>query len=535
MTSQSPGPKPAEQVVLQRSTNANKHDLIREKALSDLEVFIKLIHPGRVLGQCHRDVIKWWYREDAKSHQLLLLPRDHQKSALIAYRVAWELTKNPTLRVLYISATANLANKQLKFIKDILTHPTYRFYWPDMVAEREGDREKWTETEIALDHPLRKQEAIRDPSIWAAGLTTTITGMHCDIAVLDDVVIEENAYNEEGREKVRTQASYLASILGTDAKQWAVGTRYHPKDLYNDFLETVVELFNDEGEIIDSEHLYEMWEKAVEDRGDGTGNYLWPRQQRHDGKWYGFDQTILARKKAQYLDQTKFRAQYYNDPNDLSTASISSDCFQYFNPAHVTQKHGKWYYRDRRLNIFAAIDFAYSLNKKADYTCIVVVGVDSANNYYVLDIDRFRSNKISDYFARILAKFTKWDFRKLRAEVTAAQEVIVEDLKENYIRQHGLALVVDKHRPGRAEGTKEERMEAILQPKYANRQVWHYKGGYCELLETELQLVKPPHDDIKDCLSACLDICVPPSQSVNQQKQYSSYSQLYNSRFGGIA
>ena len=81
---------------------------IREVAESDLVAFIKLVHPQRVLAPVHEEVIRWWTRQDASSRQLLLLPRDHGKSALIAYRVAWEITKDPTIRVLYISSTSNL-------------------------------------------------------------------------------------------------------------------------------------------------------------------------------------------------------------------------------------------------------------------------------------------------------------------------------------------------------------------------------------------------------------------------------------------
>ena len=117
--------------------------LIREKAESDLEAFITLVHPQRVLGSIHRELIRWWTRGEAKKHQLVLLPRDHGKSAMVAYRVVWELTKNPALRVMYISSTANLAQKQLKFIKDILTSDIYRFYWPEMVNKEETRREKW--------------------------------------------------------------------------------------------------------------------------------------------------------------------------------------------------------------------------------------------------------------------------------------------------------------------------------------------------------------------------------------------------------
>src|SRR6185503_1083818 len=103
-------------------------DQRRQLAESDLEEFIALVQPKRLLGNVHREVIRWWTRPDAKNHQILLLPRDHGKSAMIAFRVAWELTRDPTLRILYISSTSNLATKQLKFIKDIITSDVYRLY-----------------------------------------------------------------------------------------------------------------------------------------------------------------------------------------------------------------------------------------------------------------------------------------------------------------------------------------------------------------------------------------------------------------------
>lgn len=512
---------------------ASKLDQIRLAAEADLEVFIKLVHPQRVLGGIHSELISWWNRSTALSHQMVLLPRDHGKSAMVAYRVVWEITKNPAIRILYISSTANLAEKQLKFIKDILDSAIYRRYWPDMTNPDEGKREKWTNSEISVDHPLRKQEAVRDPTVFTGGLTTGLTGLHCDIAVLDDVVVKENAYTEEGREKVRQQYSLLASIEGADSQEWVVGTRYHPQDLYNDILQMRVEEFDESGFVTGDSEVYEIFERQVEDIGDGSGQFLWPRQQRTDGKWYGFDQRILAQKKAKYLDRTQFRAQYYNDPNDAESAPISSDLFQYYNKGLVQRQNGSVFYNQRRLNVFASVDFAYSLKKKADFSVIIVVGVDSFNNYYVLDIKRFKTDKIKEYFDAILELHNRWMFRKIRAEVTAGQAVIVKELKDNYIRQYGLGLSVDEHRPNRYMGNKEERMQAILNPRYENQQIWHYKGGDCELLEQELVLQNPPHDDIKDALSSCLEICVPPTGGA-MQTQARAWEGKIHTRFGGL-
>lgn len=515
----------------------NLADQIREKAESDLETFIKLVHPQRLLGGIHKELIQWMTRSGAGHHQMVLLPRDHGKSAIAAYWVAWQITKNPTIRVLYISSTANLAEKQLGFIKGILTSSIYRKYWPEMIHPEEGKREKWTNSEISVDHPARKREAVRDPTVFTGGLTTSLTGLHCDIAVLDDVVVQENAYTEDLREKVKTQYSLLASIEGTDAKELVVGTRYHPKDLYNDLLSATVEIFDKDGELVEEQPLYEVFERQVENAGDGTGEYLWPRQQRSDGKWFGFDQNILAKKRSKYQDKTQFRAQYYNDPNDVSSAAISPDLFQYYDRSKIRRDGNRWFVQGHPVNVYAAIDFAFSKRLKADYTAIVVIGVDAKGNYYVLEIDRFKTNLISDYFKRILQLHQKWDFRKLRAEVTVAQEIIVKDLKENYIKPHGLSLIIDEHRPNRHQGSKEERLEATLQPKYANRQMWHYQGGNCQVLEEELVLQNPPHDDVKDALASAIDIAVAPTgtSSFGPSRHRDFLKDITHSRFGGIA
>lgn len=507
-------------------------DDIRLAAENDLLTFIKLIAPHRVLSQCHKDVITWWTREDAQSHQMVLLPRDHQKSALVAYRVAWEITRDPSITVLYISSTSGLAEKQLKFIKDILEHPKYQKFWPEMIHADKGKRDKWTNTEINVDHPIRKKEGVRDSTVFTAGLTTSITGLHCNIAVLDDVVVKENAYTNEGRNTVEGQYSLLSSIETTDAREWIVGTRYHPKDLYGTLIETREDIVSETGEILDSRPVYEVWQKEVEDMGDGTGAYLWPRQQRGDGKWFGFNPEILARKRATYLDKLQYYAQYYNNPNDASNEAISSEHFQYYNREFLKQQDGDWHYNGKRLAVFAGMDFAYSLRETADYTALIVLGIDGDGYIYLLDAKRRRTNKTAEYYKMVYDAHMKWGFRKLRAEVTAAQQVIAQRLQDD-IRRDGLLLSVDMFRPTRSLGTKEERIHAALGPLYENKTILHFKGGVAEDLEQELIQYNPRNDDLKDAMAATVGILRAPPKS-----QYSGLKKskiVTHSRFGGVA
>jgi len=507
---------------------------VRNAAEKDLAVFIRLVDKNRVLGHVHEDVIRWWTRRDAKSHQLLLLPRDHMKSALVAFYAAWRLTKDPILRVLLISSTSNLAEKQLGFIKQIFESPVHRRYWPDHIHPDRGKRAKWDVSEISLDHPMRREHLIRDPSIMAGGLTTSRTGFHCDLTILDDLVVFENAYTKDGREKVKRLYSLLASIEEAKAEQKVVGTRYEPRDLYNDMQEMTEDIYSKDGEVIAKEPIYEVFQREVEDRGDGTGQFLWPRQRRSDGKWFGFDQTILAKKRGQYLDRMQYRAQYYNDPTDPENRPIGYDKFQYYDVKNLVLEHGTWYLKGSRLNLVAAVDFAFSTSKRADFTAIVVIGIDAENNIYVLDIDRFKTDaRISDYYKHIMSLMNRWSFRKLRAECTSAQSAIVRELKEMYLKPNGIALKIEEHSPTRHEGSKEERMAAILEPRYDNLMMYHRRGGNWQVLEDELVSSKPPHDDVKDALASAIEIAVKPTMRLTRHTQESNV--LYHPRFGGRA
>jgi hypothetical protein len=343
------------------------------------------------------------------------------------------------------------------------------------------------------------------------------------------MVVPKNAYTEEGRTKVSAAYSQLASIENPGAQEWAVGTRYHPKDIYNDMLNMKAEVYDDNGELEDEATIYEVFQREVETAGE----FLWPRQTRADGKKFGFDQNVLAQIKGKYTkDITQYYAQYYNNPNSNENAPIGEDKFQYYERTQLISKEGDWYIKDRKLNIFSSIDFAFSLSKKADSTALVTIGVDHNGNFYILDIDRFKTDRISVYFEHIVKAQQKWGFRKLRAEITVAQQAIVRELKESYIKPNGLSLSIDEYRPTRHEGTKEERIASILEPKYDNLQVWHYRGGNCQSLEEELVLRHPPHDDIKDALANAIDIAIIPKR--RDYGQVAQSNVIYNSRFGGV-
>ena len=502
---------------------------IRALAEDSLYTFAKLTNPQRLYGELHERVFKFLEKSGHDLNQLLMLPRGHMKSHCLAVWCAWWITKHPEITILYISATAQLAEDQLYAIKCILDSTEYRRYWPEMLDRDEGKRSKWSTTAINVDHPLRKKEMIRDNTIRTAGLTTNTTGWHADIVVADDIVVPDNAYTEEGRRKTASAMSQMSSIKNAGGMIKAAGTRYHPADQYSIWMEQEEAIHAENDDITGYTKIWEIMEEVVEI----DGVFLWPRETRPDGKKFGFDRKILARIYAEYSDKTQFYAQYYNNPNDPDSNRVDRSKFQYYDQKFLKQQGGQWYFKEKRLNIYAGVDFAFSLSKKSDYTAIVVIGLDESNDIYVLDIDRFKSDKISEYYDRIVALQNKWDFRKLRADVTVAQAVIVNDLRTRF-KENGIILKVDEFRPSRHQGSKEERIAATLEPRYAQQSVWHYRGGYIPVLEEEILLARPPHDDIVDCLASIVEIAQKPRTRGETKKNVYDFQSSYNKRFGGF-
>ncbi len=511
-----------------------------------LYAFACAVEPHRVWGECHRELFEFWQKSDVDDidNTLALMPRDHQKSHALAVRCCWEIYKNPAITIIYLSATSGLAERQLLDIQNIMESRFFRRLSPDMINKDKGKRAMWNTTGIAVDHPKREAEGVRDPTVSTCGLTTNTTGWHCVFLAKDDVVVPENAYTLDGRKKVESGCSQFASILTTGGKECAVGTRYHPKDHYAT-LKSMTESVRDEyDEIIDERNVYAVHERQVET----DGVFLWARSGRKsDGKMFGFNFRELDRKKAKYTDRLQFFAQYYNNPNDLENRSVERGNFQYYKREHIFMQRGYWYYGKklkhqvyedssaRKLNVYAAMDFAYSLGKKADWTCIVVFGIDFEFNVYILDIIRFKTVSTMTYFRNFQDMLIKWEFSRLRAEVTAAQAVIVKSLKDKAMEE-GLHCKIDEHRPNKSDGAKKERIDAALVPRYEEGKIYHYKGGLCTYLEEEILLDTPEHDDISDTLAAGLSsefIRKPRRPSSGDVESISAASTQYHSRFGG--
>lgn len=517
---------------------------LKQLCESSLKDYAQWVLPDRYFGDLHMDMFDFIQYEECDS-KALLVPRDHQKSICIAIAASWLITIDPTITINYISYNADLVEKQLAFIKSILRSERHRLLWPhhlNWVKDRGEIKHKptsyWQNVKFKIDHPDAKNSA--DPTVRAGTVRGTNTGMHCKVNIFDDLVTDENWKSDSDKAEVLACYENFSKILSPGGKSYAVGTRYSPDDLYSHLKEEAAEWIDPETGLEQKEQLWKVFEATVEDSHlrDGTGNYCWPRMKMPCGSSYGFDARELAIKKAKLSKNglTNFFAQYYNDPNDESTNVIKSDCFHYLDPRKLRQEGSSWFYNDNQLRIYAAADLAFSDGqaknaKRRDFTAIAVVGVDCEGFIYVLELDRFQTDKPDVYYNRIIELHEYWDFKELYVETNSAGKFIKQYLSDE-VRRNGGTLKVEGGAHVSHQGRKEERIAQVLHDRYHNGTIFHNKGGYSRLLEEELKLARPPHDDLKDAVAMAVSRCVKPLQSRARSRSSGNVIKA-SSRFGG--
>lgn len=503
---------------------------IRDVSLNRFEAYIRLVAPYQLLSRCHVDLCRWIEEYD-DDNRLLLWPRDHGKSRTAAFYAAWEIVRDPATTQIYASATAEKAEEQLRFIKAILDSKIHQRYFPGLIHPEEGRRASWNVKQIIVDHPLRASEGVVDSTIMTCGLEKTITGKHCRRLILDDVVVPENN-TEQGRKDVNAWVAQAASIMSGDSSMLVVGTRYHPRDAYQIMIDMHYEdlVENEDGEIVSEPK--DMFRVSIADV-ETDGEFLWPRQQRKDGKWFGFNKRILSRKRAVYEannEITQFYAQYYNDPNDKSTAPISRDLFRYYEKDDLDYSYGLWTIEGRACYVYAGLDLAATTNKTSDYTVLTVGAIDDLGNRYLLAIKRMRTAKMSDIHEMLRGAYEQFRFKKLRIEAVGGFRMVAQDLADR-LQNMGIRIPIDLYVPPNTEA-KAVRVNNILEPLYQSGVVYHYRGGNVQVLEDELVSINPINDDTKDSWAMTIDLMRAP---IARQMQSRGNVLQYNSKFGGVA
>ena len=279
-----------------------------------------------------------------------LWAREHYKSTIITFAGAiQEIARNPEITIGIFSHTKPVARKFLGQIKKEMeenrdlqeTYP--EVFWSD--PKRQAPQ--WSEEKGLI---VQRKTNPKEATLEAHGLVDgQPTGAHFLLRVYDDVVTLESVNTPEQVDKT-TKAWELSDNLGARGengllRSWHVGTRYSFADTY----QTII----DRGAL--KVRIY-----AATDNGLIEGKPVFLSLAAWADKRLKQSEAVLA-------------CQMLQNPAAGTQAMFSKDWLKFID------------IRPSTLNVYIMCDPAHSKKKDSDNTAFAVIGVDAANNKYLLD------------------------------------------------------------------------------------------------------------------------------------------------------
>lgn len=320
-----------------------------------------------------------------KPRKLLLMPRDTFKSTIvtISYLIK-RLVINPNLRILLGSENFSNSKRYLSEIRgQFESNEVLREIYGDMVGQKD-----WREDYITVK---QRTKVMKEPSITCAGLDVVKVGMHYDLVLLDDLVSDKNVTSREMMEKVIDFYKLSNCLLDSspDAEMIVIGTRWHFSDLYNHIIEN-------------ERHVFNYFRRSAH---NSDGSLFFPKRLT--------EKFLEGRKKT--LGATFYSCQYENEPVDKAEAVFTKDMIKYWEKEQLPENED--------MNIFITLDPAISEKKRADFSAIVIVGVDCDNMKYVIEYKREKLQPY-DLIDELLKMCAKWNPYAVGIETAVFQKVL---------------------------------------------------------------------------------------------------------------
>jgi len=179
--------------------------------------------------------LEWFkYLENSDILDIVTLsPRDSAKStAFSVIYPLWEMIRNPSIRIIIVSATATQAQSFLRQITDIIeNHVGFRKIFGNL---KPGIPDTWKDSEIIINRPhLNAQgQSEKDPTISATGSGGPIPSKRCDIIVNDDILSKENTRTDDQRRKTKEwYTDVLLPVLVKGGRKIWIATAWNLEDL----------------------------------------------------------------------------------------------------------------------------------------------------------------------------------------------------------------------------------------------------------------------------------------------------------------
>lgn len=463
------------------------------------------------------DEVEILLRKPSKK-KALLLPRGHLKSTLVTVGYSIQrILQNPNVRILIANQVWDMSRRFLSEIKGQLEGSQLKYIFGEFQSAR------WNSDDIIV---RQRNRPIKEPTILTTGVEAETTGGHFDVIFLDDLTGVQNSQTPEQREKTKRFRRSMVNLLDPGGTLVEIGTRWHLDDTFADILEKehkyydvlVKKVIDDQGKIIFPQKFskrfnpktrswsadYDIIDKdgmfAGQVSAADAGEALMLAEKRFPDKGYSVkwnsDPNCMD-----YIDYLKasmpideFMSQYMNDPISSENQVFKQDMFQY------------WTKRPEGLYVGMGVDLAISQRTEADYTALMVLGMDKDWNLYVLDFLRGHWTP-TEIVNNIFDMQSRWKPHALGMETNGFQRTLKMAVEEE-MRRRKQYFGIDEIRNG-PEKSKESRIKS-LEPFYRRKGVFHAAWMKGKDFETELlTFPKGRHDDIIDAMAMTLPMLSP--------------------------
>lgn len=272
--------------------------------------------------------------------------REHYKSTVITFAgIIQEIVLDSEVTIGLFSHTKAIAEKfVLQIQQELETNELLKWACSDVLwARPAAEAPRWS---VKNGLVVRRQGNPKEGTLEAWGLVDGMpTGAHFRLMVYDDVVTDKSVNTVDQITKT-TEAWSLSGNLSTEGgRKWYIGTRYHFADTYQT--------------IIDRKAAVPRIHPATR---DGT----------KEGRPVLFSQFEWDKRKTDSLDST-LACQMLCSPLAGSQRMFNVNDLQVYEA------------RPRTLMCYLLCDPARSKKKNSANTAMVVIGIDTAGNKYLLD------------------------------------------------------------------------------------------------------------------------------------------------------
>lgn len=427
----------------------------RERAQDDFEFFCTTYLPhyfSQPAAQFHRQLI-----DMALHYQRVAVaaPRGHAKSTVMSFAYPlWAVLTGRKKFLCIFSASHALAGSFLSSIREELEENAKII--GDFGDQRGGP--PWSSRTLRLKDGQR---------LRAFGAGERFRGIknrqhRPDLIICDDLEEDEAVESKPRREKLK--AWYLKGLVNTldpAGSIFVIGTILHEASLLSELLEN-------------EQYERRLW-KAIQD--DSTA--LWPE------RW---SLTALEAMRAE-IGALNFEQEYQQNP--AREGIFRREWIRYYDPAAI---------KGKRLDVYMAVDPAISKTTTADYSAIVVVGVDrETGDVYVLYVFRARLS-VLDQIAKVFEVALRYKPLRIGIETTAYQKALKQFIDERSKRERFYLPTEElKH-----DSDKVRRI-MTLSP-LTEQGVLNFTEAQVDLVDELLLFPRAAHDDQSDALEMSVSL-----------------------------